>query len=477
MPLFDTSVQELKYKVLKEVATLAFDGQLTPESVLEIPERVIPGPDPTMRCCIYKERAIVGHRVRMAMGGSKDAKGVVEVLPIACDECPVDGVRVTEACRGCIAHRCQNVCPKGAISFQNQRAVVDKQKCVECGRCVAACPYAAIVKDQRPCEKACKAGAISMDESRKALIDYNKCISCGHCVYMCPFGAVTDSSSILKAIDLIRGSKENTEYKVYAVTAPSMASQYSDINVEQTAAGIRLLGFHAVVEAALGADMVAYKEASELVEKGFLTSSCCPAFVAYIDKNFPELKPHVSHNFSPMAEIARYLKGIDPHCKVVFIGPCIAKKEEALKERVLPLIDAVLTFEELQALFDAKDIDLKSLDGLPLDNASYYGRVFARSGGLSVAVDQALKEHQIPKEVFDLSAKVCNGILECKTALLMASKSALKENFIEGMVCENGCIGGAACVSHGPKDKSQVDAYGRMSKEQTIQDAIEVLQL
>lgn len=476
MLLFDTKVQELKYKVLKEVAKLAFegDGSLTPQALLDIGKTVIPGPEPTMRCCIYKERAIISERVKLAVGGDASNPNVVEVLQIACDECPVDGIHVSEACRGCIAHRCENACPKDALSIKNHRAVIDKSKCIECGRCVAACPYSAIVKNSRPCEKACKAGAIHMDGDGKACIDNGKCISCGACVYMCPFGAISDKSYLLEAIRLLRESENNTRYKVYAVTAPSMASQYENTRVEQVAAGIKALGFHSVIEAALGADMTAYLEAQELAEKGFLTSSCCPAFVSFIHKNFPDMVSHISHNLSPMAQIAKYIKRGDPSCKIIFIGPCIAKKEEARQEGIRELVDCVLTFEELQALFDAKEVDLAALDPVYLDNASYFGRIFARSGGLAVAVEEALKESAISKEMFDFKPLSCNGITECKTALMKASKKVLAENFIEGMACENGCIGGAACLSHGPKDKSQVDAYGREAREKTIQDAIGV---
>lgn len=475
MPLFDTSVQELKYKVLREVAKLSFEDKLDNKSIMGIAEKIMPGPEPTMRCCIYKERAIINERIKLVMGGDETNPNVVEVLRIACDECPVDGIKVSEACRGCIAHRCMNTCPKGAIEIKNQRAVIDKSKCIECGRCLNACPYGAIVKNIRPCEKACKAGAISMGEDKKACIDNEKCISCGACVYQCPFGAIQDKSYIIEVINLLKESQNNTKFKVYAITAPSMASQYDDIKIEKVVAGIKALGFHSVVEAALGADMTAFLEAQELADKKFLTSSCCPAFVSYIQKNFPEMVQHISHNLSPMAEISKYIKKNDPTAKIVFIGPCIAKKEEQKLDGVKEYVDVVITFEEMQALFDAKEINLKVLEDSYLDNASYYGRVFARTGGLAVAVKQALKESGITSEMFEFKPVSCNGISECKTALLKASKKALAENFIEGMACENGCIGGAACLSHGPKDKTQVDAYGREAKEKTITDAISVL--
>ena len=189
------------------------------KGLLDIPEKIVPGPEPLMRCCIYKERAIVNERIKLATGGDRQNPNVVEVIKMACDECPVDGIRVTQSCRGCIAHRCMNACPKDAIRIVNHRAVIDKSKCIECGKCMAACPYHAIEKSTRPCENACKVNAIHMDAYKRADIDNNKCISCGACVYQCPFGAIQDKSFILDTVRLIKGSQGNTKYKVYAIVA------------------------------------------------------------------------------------------------------------------------------------------------------------------------------------------------------------------------------------------------------------------
>lgn len=227
-----------------------------------------------------------------------------------------------------------------------------------------------------------------------------------------------------------------------------------------------------MVEAALGADMVAYEECKELAEKGFLTSSCCPAFVDYIEKQFPQLKEHISHNLSPAATIAKYIKETTPGAKIVFIGPCTAKKMEFQKEELKPYIDSTITFEELQALFDSRDMDLKTLEEGVLDNASYYGRIFARSGGLSDAVAEGLKERGIE---FELQAVPCDGIEACRAALLKASKNVLKGNFIEGMACVGGCIGGAGCLTHGEKNKADVDKYGMEAYEKSIEQAISLL--
>ncbi len=472
MRKFDTKVQHLKYKVLREVACLAWNGTLL-EGLLDIPKTIVPGNQPTMRCCVYKERAILGERVKIAMGGDAENPNIIEVIEIACDECPAGGYEVTNACRGCLAHRCEDVCKRGAITFDhNHVAHIDKSKCVECGACAKVCPYTAIVSRKRPCMVACKVKAISMNEQKAATIDNNKCIQCGACVYQCPFGAITDKSFIVNAIDILKGSEGGKNYKVYAVVAPSISSQFSYAKLGQVVTGLKGLGFHTVVEAALGADMVALAEAKELSEKGFLTSSCCPAFVQYIKSAFPGLVEHISHNPSPMAALAKYIKDTTPNSKVIFIGPCTAKKAEAQLDKVKPYVDAVLTFEELQALFDSKDLDITALEEDVLDNASYFGRIFARSGGLTDAAAQAMKEQNID---FDIKPVVCDGIEECKMALLKKSKNVLDANFIEGMACIGGCIGGAGCLTHGEKNKAEVDKYGKEALEKTIAGAVKVL--
>ena len=470
---FDTKIQFLKYKVLREVARQAWNDTLM-KNMMDIPKIIVPGKIPTMRCCVYKERAILAERVKIAMGGDTNRRNVIEVIDIACDECPAAGYEVTDSCRGCLAHRCEDVCKRGAISFDyNHVAHIDKSKCVECGQCAKVCPYFAIVNRKRPCQSACKVKAININGENAAEIDDSKCISCGACVYQCPFGAISDKSFILDVIDLIKGSEQGKNYKLYAIVAPSISSQFTYAKLGQVISGLRELGFTNVMEAALGADMVAQAESKELAEKGFLTSSCCPAFVSYINKTHPELKDNVSGNLSPMATIAKYIKEADPGAKTVFIGPCTAKKMEVQLDTVKLYVDCAMTFEELQALFDSRDIDITTLEEGVLDDASYFGRIFARCGGLADAVAEGLKEQGF--ENFELKAVSCDGIEECKKALILKSRNMLDANFIEGMACVGGCIGGAGCLTHGPKDKIQVDKYGAEATEKTILDAISAL--
>lgn len=474
MRKFDTKVQYLKYRVLREVAKHSFNDALL-ENISDIPKTIVPGKQPTMRCCVYKERAILGERVKLALGGDKQNPNPIQVIDIACDECPAGGYEITDNCRGCIAHRCKEVCRKDAITFDaSQKAHIDKSKCVECGACAKVCPYTAIISRKRPCENACKVKAISMNEELVAEINNDKCIQCGACVYQCPFGAISDKSFILDVIKLLKESADNREFKVYAVVAPSISSQFTYAKLGQVITGIKQLGFFSVVEAALGADIVANKECRELTERGFITSSCCPAFVRLIEQDFPELKDKISHNLSPMGAIGKYIKSTDPTAKVVFIGPCTAKKAEFQKPEVQPYIDAVLTFEELQALFDGKELDITTAKEDVLDNASYFGRIFARSGGLSDAVRQGLKENGI--DDFDYKPQACDGIEQCKLALLKTRAGKADFNFIEGMACIGGCIGGAGCLTHEEKDKREVDKYGQQAYEKTIKDAISVLQ-
>ena len=441
MRKFDTKVQFLKYKVLREVARYTWNNDLL-------------------------------DNIKIAMGGAKDNPNIIQVIDIACDECPAAGYEVTDSCRGCLAHRCEDVCKRGAISFDhNHVAHIDKSKCVECGQCAKVCPYSAIVNRKRPCQNACKIKAITIDDNNAARINSEKCISCGACVYQCPFGAIMDKSYILNAVDLIKKSNNGESYKVYAMVAPSISSQFTYAKSGQVIAGLKKVGFNEVVEAALGADMVAKAESAELIEKEFLTSSCCPAFVSYVKSEFSDLSEHVSHNLSPMATLGKHIKDKDPNAKIVFIGPCTAKKAEAQLESVKQYIDAVLTFEELQALFDSKDIDITELDEDILDTSSYFGRIFARSGGLSDAVAQAVKE--LGREDFKLNPVACDGIEECKVALLKKRKNVLGANFVEGMACAGGCIGGAGCLTHGEKNKAQIDEYGREASASTITEAIE----
>lgn len=476
---FESNVQFTKYLVNREITERFINGTLDSslDSLENIAEKLVPGPKPTTRCCIYKERHIIKERAKNAIEPLK-GNNVINILPDACDECPVNRFVVTDACRGCLAHKCQEVCPKNAIFMVNHHAYINQELCIECRRCHSACPYSAISDVKRPCVRSCAIGAIKIDEDKKAYIDDEKCVSCGACVHMCPFGAIVDKPFVLDVLKLLKDSENNTKYKVYAIIAPAISSQFTNARIEQVISGIEKIGFFHAVEAALGADVVAYHEAHEFAETveemKWKTTSCCPAFVDYVRKMFPELMGHVSNTVSPMIAAARLIKSTDETAKIVFIGPCTAKKMEIKQEDLKDAVDLVITFEELAAMLDAMNINLEECEDSALDNASFYGRIFARSGGVSEAVKQIVEHEKID---VDFKAVQVDGLDDCAKILRLAKAGKLDGNFIEGMACKCGCIGGAASLSHGPKDVTQVDKYGKLSKEKNSIDAISIFDL
>ena len=247
------------------------------------------------------------------------------------------------------------------------------------------------MNQKRPCERACQDQGHQHEQRRPSpqrISTTRSASPAAPCVYQCPFGAIVDKSFILDAVDLLKKSRDNEDYKVYAVVAPSISSQFSYAKLGQVInrhPAPRLLPCHRGCARRRHGRFI--RRPRSVRRKGLpLTSSCCPAFVSYIKKSFPSLADKISHNLSPAAEIARYIKETTPNAKIVFIGPCTAKKMEFKYERAAEYIDCTLTFEELQALFDSRDIDLTTLPEGVLDNASYYGRIFARSGGLTDAV-------------------------------------------------------------------------------------------
>ncbi|MTV48298.1 4Fe-4S dicluster domain-containing protein [Heliobacillus mobilis] len=480
---YETAVQMIRHEVFYYVAKMTMDGTLEKNKQF-IPTLINEEKKPRYRCCVYKERAVSAERVRLACGEEPEGGVVhdpsagddprIRVISIACDECPVNRFSVTPACRGCITKRCIDACPVNAIAQIDRRAVIIQEKCIECGRCHRVCPYGAITDMQRPCIKACPVDAIRYDEDKIARIDPQKCIACGHCTISCPFGAISDTSSIVDAVKMLRQEKGN----VHAVLAPSVASQFPDITIGQVNSALKKLGFTAVHEAALGADMILEAEARELAEKleagSFLTNSCCPAFVAIIEKHFPQLKDNVSTSVSPMVAVGRYVKQKYPGAQTIFIGPCMAKKVEIGLPKCQGDIDLAITFEELLGMFDAAGIDLASCDDEPLEQASIFGRRFARCGGVAEAMGQALKEAGVTVE---LKPHRCDGAEEIIKALRMAKVGRPPGNFIEGMACVGGCLGGPSALNHSRRSKQMLEAYSQEAKAQTIGEALSSLDL
>lgn len=453
---FENNVEKIKYKVLREMARHAWRGEDAFTAFNAIAQVVVKKGDPTMSCCIYKDRAIIAEQMRIGLGEFHGSKDTVQVVSIACDECPRSGHKVTDLCRGCVAHSCREVCGRRAIAIDSRGyAHIDKECCIECGKCAIACKYSAITNMIRPCEKACPNGAIEMGDDGAASVNQDKCIVCGACIHECPFGAVNDISSIIEVINAINNKKNNQ--KIIAAVAPAVASQFPGTTVGQIFSAIKALGFDGVYEVAMGADATALSEAKELKEKGFLISSCCPSFVEYINIKYPDLKNHVSSTLSPMSITGKEIKEKHPGAKVIFIGPCVAKKYERKTDRSYSNIDIVLTFIELIALLDSKDIDISSVKAVELNDATPYGRGFAKTGGVANAINKAIEE--LKYEDFNFDPVICNGIKECKAALTLARSGKLKGNFIEGMVCEGGCINGNGTLVNKKNVNSHIEDY------------------
>lgn len=452
----DENVIRIKHDVLYEVAKLAFAGELE-EKRDNIAMSLIPGPTPQFRCCIYKEREIIRQRVRLAEGkapGAIDDGNVIQVISSACEDCPISSYTVTENCQNCIGKACINACKFGAIEVGRDRSHIDPSKCKECGKCAQACPYNAIAHLKRPCKFSCPVNAITYDEHGISVIDKNKCIRCGKCIHSCPFGAIGSKTFIVQVVDAIRSGKH-----VYAMAAPATEGQFGeDITMASWKKAMKEVGFTDFFDVGLGGDMTAAYEAEEWAEaykdgKKKVTS-CCPAFVNMVRLHYPELAECVSTTVSPMCAVSRLIKARDPEAVTVFIGPCLAKKSEVVDQKIPGNADYVLTYSEIRAIMKAKSVVLE-----PCENddqiASTYGKRFANSGGVTAAVLQSLKESED-----EIDAKVCvaNGAAECKKALLLLKAARLPEDFIEGMACEGGCVGGPSAYDDQFSSKKSRDA-------------------
>ncbi len=446
----DATVLRIKHEVLYEVAKRAWEGDLEATKD-EIPCKMIPGPQASYRCCIYKEREIIRQRVRLAEGKcptDRETSNVVQVINAACEECPIASYLVTDNCRKCMGKACQNSCPFGAISMGADRAYIDPNKCRECGKCAQACPYSAIAHLERPCKKVCPVDAITYDEYGICVIDEEKCIQCGACIHSCPFGAIGTRTFVVDIIKLLKAGK-----RVVAMVAPATEGQFGGkITMGSWKTALKKIGFDDMVEVGLGGDMTAAYEAQEWAEAykqgKKMTTSCCPAFVNMIRKHFPALVENMSTTVSPMCAISRMLKSQDPKVITVFIGPCIAKKSEALDLNIKDNADYVLTFGEVRAMMRARGVELEPED-YDYQESSVFGKRFGNGGGVTNAVLQCFKE--MSEEIQPKVAR-CSGGAECKKALLLLKVGRLPEDFIEGMVCVGGCVGGPS------KHKAEMEA-------------------
>jgi len=471
-------VTDLRKLVFTEVAKVAYDSENIAGDIEAIPYKITPSEVPTYRESVYRERQIAAERVRLAMGLSLRpankpvhvTEGVLasnisekyyepplmQVIPSACDKCPDNEYEVTNQCRNCVSHACIKACPKKAIAVVNGKSFIDKSLCVRCGRCKAACPYDAIAHKIRPCATACGIKAIGTDEYGRAKIDNEKCVGCGQCMSACPFGAIADKSQIFQLIQAIK-----TGDKIMAAVAPAIVGQFgAKTTLPQIKTALLKLGFADVYEVAEGADLGCIAEANHYVHEvatgnlPFLLTSCCPAWATLAKKQFPDLIAEVSQELTPMVATARKIKELhpEPNVRVVFIGPCAAKKLEASRKSIRSFVDFVITFEELGGMFAAKDIVPSELEETPLrvTNCTGAGRGYAVSGGVAAAIERTIKEYYPETDV-----NVCHaeGLADCKKVLLLAKAGKIRGCLIEGMGCPGGCVAGVGTVVQPDKAK------------------------
>lgn len=452
----DNEALLLKREILIRVARLSWEGRLVTD-LRRLPYEMTASGRPSYRCCVHHERAILRDRTLAVLGCSVETRDEatdlgeaaaaawdrpgpdpfpLTVVDEACKGCVRSHFTVTNACMGCVARPCRNVCPKGAVTVTGGRASIDDEACVDCGKCLDACPYHAIVHVPIPCEEACPVGAVSKGADGKETIDPDKCILCGRCVTACPFGAVMEKSDLLRVIRTLQERRR----PAVALVAPSVLGQFPG-DLGRIYGAIRDLGFAAVREVAEGAEETAAAEAAEWTHavagghQSFLATSCCPAWVR-ASRQIPGMERFVSSTPSPMVFAARKARRDHPGALLVFVGPCTAKRREALDTGE---VDAVLTFEELGALFVSQDIEVSRSEPLALAATRPGGRGFALSGGVAAAV--------VAAGAVGVKPELVNGLNRKSLNLLKAyAKGKGAGNLVEVMACEGGCVAGPGKV-------------------------------
>lgn len=447
--------ERLRRELMVRVVRAWRDGTLE-NSIDSLPSRMRPRNEPSSRCCVYHDRAVLKYRLMALLGFACEdetdegrslrsyfdearknpphAKAPLTVAPAGCAGCPESLIDVTSNCRGCLARPCTYVCPVGAISLHDQRARVDHSKCIKCGKCLEVCPFNAIIRTHVPCEEACPVKAIHKNEFGLAEIDFDRCIYCGKCFAACPFGAVMERSQLMSILRALREKR-----RLIALVAPSAQFQFPG-GIERLFSAIHRAGFAEVMEVALGAEMTSEHEGHEFVERmargdKLMTTSCCTAYVELVRKHVPKLVGALSQAASPMQYAGELARRQSPDCETVFIGPCIAKRFEAMQSDE---IDYVMTFEELGALLAGLGIDVMGCEPWPIPRpAAATARNFAKSCGVTEAVLSQLLAGQ------KLESKFLNGIDRKSVPLLMAyAAGKLPGNFLEVMSCPGGCVGG-----------------------------------
>lgn len=483
-----TTKSRLRKTIFTEVAKMAYEGW-DEKKFENLPYKIITGDVAQYRDSVFVEREVVAERLRAAMGlslrdfndFSSICEGIdeslvdekyyepplIDIIKFACNRCPENRVFVTNACQNCLEHPCVEVCPKKAVSIKNGRSFIDEEKCVKCGMCINACSYHAIIRQERPCEKVCGMNAIKSDELGRAEIDTDKCVSCGMCLVSCPFGAIIDKSQIYQTITALK-----SKTPVYAAIAPAFAGQFGNVSTGKIRTAFKELGFEDVFEVAVGADLCTIEEAQDFMKEvpekqPFMATSCCPAWSVMAKKLFPEFASYISMALTPMVLTARLIKEKHPDCKVVFVGPCAAKKLEASRRTIRSYVDFVLTFEEFSSILDAKNIDIAQCEeDAPLGgDSSGDGKGFAVSGGVAKAVENAIKQMDPNREVLTARAE---GLPECRKMLQLAKAGKYNGYLLEGMACPGGCVAGAGTIANVKKSSVAVTQMAQKSEEQNV---------
>ncbi len=448
----------VRQRLLTRLIKLWSENQLV-EQIDRLPIELSPRKTNVLgRCCVHKERAVWKYKsfpllgfdmsdetdeltplseyAQKALNREKPKDNIMCVVDEACSSCVRTNYQITNLCRGCVARSCSINCPKNAIEFDTETSQgrINQSQCISCGKCFNNCPYHAIVHIPIPCEESCPVGAITKDEFGVEHIDESKCIYCGKCLNSCPFGAIFEISQIFDILQAIKRGEQ-----VVALVAPAILSQYK-VPAEQVYSAIKSIGFADVVEVAQGAVVTTEKESEELKEKleegqPFMTTSCCPSYIEMAEKHAPELKKYISSTRSPMYYTAQIAHEKYPDAKLVFVGPCIAKRKEARRD---DLIDYVMTFEEMQSVFEGLEISMteERVYQLPMTLRTAYG--FAQDGGVTAAV----KAHV--NGAFEFTNVQIANLNKKNVSLLRAYGKTGKApaQFIEVMACEGGCISG-----------------------------------
>ena len=476
---FTNNVMIVRHGLLANLVKLWHEGRLESE-IDRVPIKMSPRRSkPKGRCCIHKERAVLKYKMLPLLGFDMDdeedeltplsayAKQALErrenakenlmcVIDEACSSCVQVNYEITNLCRGCVARSCYMNCPKDAIHFKkNGQAEIDHDTCISCGKCHQSCPYHAIVYIPIPCEEVCPVKAISKDEYGVEHIDESKCIYCGKCINACPFGAIFEISQVFDILQSIRRGEQ-----VVAIVAPSILAQFGSPK-EQVYGALKQIGFTDILEVAQGAMETTRREAAELIEKlhegqPFMTTSCCPSYIQLVQKHIPDMKKYVSSTGSPMYYASRIAKEQYPKAKVVFVGPCVAKRKEVKND---PCVDYTLTFEEIASIFTGMEINLDTVEPYEMAfTSSREAHGFAQTGGVVNAVKVCLGDKQ------DVNAIQIANLNKKNVSLLRAYAKTGKvpAQFVEVMACEGGCVTGP-CV-YGDKSAGQKQLMKELAK-------------